>query len=41
MRDNSFAGTASPLPGELHPTRDPAHGQSSGCSHPDRENALQ
>ena len=41
MRDNFFAGTASPLPGELHPTRDPAHGQSSGHSPSDRKSPLQ
>ena len=41
MRDNSFAGMASHLPGELHLTRAPARGQSSGRSHSDRESPLQ
>jgi hypothetical protein len=41
MRDNSFAGTASHLPGELPLTRDPAHSQSPGRSHSDHESPFQ
>jgi OFA family oxalate/formate antiporter-like MFS transporter len=40
MRDNSFAGTASHLPGPLPLTRDPAPAQSSGRSHPDHESRI-
>jgi hypothetical protein len=41
MRDNSFAGTASHLPGELPLTRDPARRQSPGRSHSDHESPFQ
>jgi hypothetical protein len=41
MRDNSFAGTASHLPGELPLTRDPVRAQSSGRSNPDHEGPPQ
>jgi OFA family oxalate/formate antiporter-like MFS transporter len=40
MRDNSFAGTASHLPGTLPLTRDPAPAQSSGRPNPDHESRI-